>query len=201
MPSNPPVHFSTQQGAGQGPIPSDLGYSAWAHDPSTLIVGGTAQAAGTLLLRRFSIPGVLSITSIVVNIDTAGTVLTAAQNFAGVWDQTGALIGMTADQAAAWAGTGQINMPLAANAALALPGPPFIVDTPYIYVGTCWNGTTAPFFSRGYANSSIFNGNPSLTAAQGRCVSANTGLTTIGTAPLTLGALTKSTPPFWCAVI
>jgi hypothetical protein len=207
MPSNPPVHFATQQGAGTGPSPSDYGYAAWSGDPNSATVAGTGGGGipgGTLTLRRLSIPGVLSITNLFFNIDVGGTVLTANQCFAGVWDQNGALIGMTADQSGVWNGTGLITMPLAANAALVLPGPPFIVDTPYIYFGYWFNGTTAPFLTRGgFSNVNMMNGPAaSVPVTRASLITGNTGLTTVATSPLALNlsTLTKIGLDFWCAV-
>lgn len=194
-------HFNAPAAAGDHCVPSELGFAAWTCDPGYCVAGtGQGAIAGTLQLRRLSIPGVLSLSNIFLDISVAGGALTAAQCFAGVWDQNGQLVGLTADLAATFAGTGFVQIPLAGGS--GLPGPPFIVDTPYIYVGYWWNGTTGPFLVRQAAlDAGVVNGATAVPAAQARAVTANAGLTVIGGAPSQLGALTKNAAaPFWAAV-
>ena len=183
--------FPTQD-AGFGQSPSELGFAAWTQDPATCSPNaGVAGVAGTLQLRRFSVAGIQQITNVFLSVITAAVGATASQCFAGVWDSTGRLIGLTADMSAAIGGTGLLQLPLVAGA--GVPGPPYIVNTPFIYVGHWWNAATSgPQLSRSVINDDP-NGATGVPASQATSVTANTGLTTIATAPARLGALTKST--------
>jgi hypothetical protein len=141
----------------------------------------------------------MSVASVFFDITTAGGTLTANQCFAGVWDANGALCGLSADQSTAFALTGLTGIALVGGS--GLPGAPFLVDTPYVYVGYWFNGTTGPFLSRtSIVDVGVVNGTIVVPTSQARAVTANAGLTVIGGAPLVLGTLTKATNPFWCAL-
>lgn len=196
-------HFTAAPLAGSGLlVPSDLGFAAWSDPPQSMVTSGAGPAAaGTLALRRFSIPSAMAITNVHLDVGTAGVALTAAQCFAGVWDQNGVMVGLTADASGVLAGAGLLTLPLVAGA--GVPGS-FGVDTPYIYVGVWFNGTTSPFYARqNPVDTGMVNGLASVNALQARAVTANTGLTTIATAPLQLANITKNASlnaPFWAAV-
>jgi len=176
--------------AGQGiTLPGELGYAAQSVPPETVTPGASqVGAAGTLFLRRMSLPGPMVVSTLAQIISVAGATLTANQNFAVLYDGAGQLIGITADQSVNWTGTGLNVMALTAPAG----SPGLGIDTPYCYAGFWWNGTTSPLFARGgTADIALVNGQAAVPASQARAVSANSGLTTAATVPLTLGALTK----------
>src|SRR5215471_17442047 len=82
-------------GGGNGwTLPAELGYIAQSVVPGISTVG----AAGTLFLRRMSLPGPIVVTDMSMIISVVGVTLTANQCFCGVWDGTGALVGLSADQ-------------------------------------------------------------------------------------------------------
>jgi hypothetical protein len=183
--------------AGIGAVPQDFGYAAWTQDPATQSPNaGAAGVAGTLQLRRLAVPGIQQITAVTIMTLVAAVGGTSFQNFLGVWDGNGVLVGITADvTAGAFNGVAQFTVPLNPSSA---NGPPFLVDTPYIYVGHWWNaGTSGPQLARGVINGDS-NGvgaaqsTPQIPTAQATSVTANTGLTTAATVPTKLGALTRA---------
>jgi hypothetical protein len=180
-------------------LPSDLGFAAWSEPPGQVVISGAFPvAAGNLTLRRFSMPGPSIITTAAIIVNTVGVTLTAAQCFAGVWDGNGVLIGLSADQSVNWTGLGLGNMALT-------PGPSGPgVDTPYIYVGLWFNGTTPPFITRAAtADVALINGLASVPASQARAVTMAGAFTTAATVPNQLSGLAKNVSlnaPFWCAV-
>jgi len=165
--------------------PADLGMIAWAFDPASQ-TSGQGITTGQLNLVGLLIPGgTPPISQLLLKLSTAGSGLTANQNFAALY-QNGVLLGVSGDQAAAWSSSGLKQMPLATP---VQPAPGFA------YVGFWANGTTAPQPSRGN-NDVLING--LLPVAASRYATANTGLTT--TAPPTLGALSVATSAFWAGV-
>lgn len=199
------THFTPPSAlAGAGPSPAEMGFAAWSEAPSLLVAGAASPvAAGTLGLRRISLPGAMVITNVFLCLTTAGATLTANQCFVGVWDQGGNLIGLTGDQSAIWASApGILQTPLTNTT--GMPGPPCGVDTPYIYVGYWYNGTTAPLFARASSvDISMMNGAAGVSNANARCVTGNTGLTTVSTVPQQLQPVVKNVNAngaFWAAV-
>src|SRR5215831_7465701 len=157
-------------GGGNGwTLPAELGYIAQSVIPEMVVPGiSTVGAAGSLFLRRMSLPGPIVVTDMSMIIS---------------------VVGVSADQSANWvAGVGLNTTPLTAPAGSNGLG----IDTPYCYCGYWYNGTTPPFWARGgTADIALVNAFPA--APQARAVSANTGLTTAATVPtqLNLGTLTK----------
>jgi len=198
-------HFSSPNpAAGGGPFPSDFGYAAWSEPPIACVTAGAgAVGAGQLALRRFSVPASLSIATVWINVVTAIGTPTANQNFIGVWDGTGQLCGLSADQSASgFAATGLQGINL--QGASGIPGPPASTDTLYIYVGFWWNGATAPFLARTTPlDVNMMNGSVANPISNARCLTAQSGLTTIATTPTQLASLAKNNSlngQFWCAV-
>ena len=152
--------------------------------------GGTATAtAGRLELVKLKLLFPASVTNIIMGVVTVGNTLTAGQCFAALYTGAGALVGVTADQAAAWVSTGVKTMALASG--------PFTMAAGYCYVGFWYNGTTAPAMLRtGGISSAIQNvGTATPNLLHG---SADTGLTT--TAPATFGAQTVQGTMWWAAL-
>ena len=151
--------------------------------------GGTATAtAGRLELVKLKLLFPASVTNIIMGVVTVGNTLTAGQCFAALYTGAGALVGVTADQAAAWVSTGVKTMALASG--------PFTMAAGYCYVGFWYNGTTAPAMLRAgdqLGHSECRDGHPNLLHG-----SADTGLTT--TAPATFGAQTVQGTMWWAAL-
>lgn len=76
-----------------------------------------------------------------VSVVTAGITLTAAQNLISLNDVNGNLLGVSADQSAAWLGAG--NLPA------TIAGGPFNLVPPYVWLQLLAVGTTTPVFRSG----------------------------------------------------
>lgn len=164
----------------------EIGLKAWTYDP-IITSTGAAVTNGLLYLTRMKLRKDASVTGIALAIQTAGTTLVAGQNFAGLWRANGALVGVTADQAAAWAVTGY--------KAAALVGGPYALVAGDYYGGIWANGGGPPGFFRNTNPGPTLN-NGQLAAPNLRQCSADTALTT--TAPNPFGAQTPlgTTPWF-----
>ncbi|TXS16344.1 hypothetical protein EAO70_12970 [Streptomyces sp. adm13(2018)] len=169
--------------------PADSSLKAWTFDPATNLV---AQVLTTGLLEMVKLPirTATTITNIVAAISTAGSGLTASQNWAGLYSSAGTLLSQTADQTTAWASTGVKVMPLAA---------PQVVAAGTYYVAFVSNGTTPPQMPRG---SSLGIGadllNLGLTAATARYATA--GTVTALPASVTMASRTTAGRAWWVAV-
>lgn len=160
-------------------LPSDLGYLAWTQDPNSCRDNSALTTAGRVQLTRLIRVPAGSITNLEMCILAAGATLTAGQCFAALYSvATGALLGTTADQAAAWVSTGSKTMPIS--------GGPVSWAGGDLWVAVFYNGTTGPGFLRPPSGAS---GNGKAAAASARFTrdSTNTGRTT--TMPGTLGTL------------
>lgn len=165
--------------------PPDHGMVAWTYDPSNATSSVLLPTAGTLYAVKLKVAVPSLITSIMMITAAAGSTLTANQNFAMLFDSTGAQVGVTADQTTAWAAAAGVKDMLLTT--------PVQVNGPSCTVGFYSNGTTLPTFrvSAGFA----LVGNVNLATASSRYGSANTGLTT--TPPTTIGTITATTFPWW----
>jgi len=164
--------------------PTDHNLIGWTFD-SALVQGGTTMPNGGLVnTARIKVLDDL-VTNILFHLTGGGTSLTSGQCFAALYDDDdGSLLGITADQATAWASGGMKTMALVVPAA--------VTPNTWVRVGWWCNGTTGPNMSRGVNSSSAIL-NAGLTVP--RYGSANTGRTT--TAPDPLGALTGSATGWW----
>ena len=167
--------------------PSDSGLLAANFDPAAMAGSTALTINGTVYAMKLWTPAQISVTNIVMHVNTAGATLTSGQNFAGLFDSSKARVGTSADQSTAWASTGLKTMALASG--------PFNISAGYFYVAVFANGTTRPAFSRG-SNIAVVNG--ALSAANARWASADTGRTT--SFPATLGAFTAASNAYWCGV-
>ncbi len=124
--------------AGNNPLPQDQNLLAWTYDP-VLQTGTTSPAAGVVLLARVMVRQTTTITNVLVSVVTAGSGLTAGQNFVGLYDSTGTLLSASADQSTPWASTG---LKVAALSA------PQLVQPGVYYLAVLANGTTPPLIAR-----------------------------------------------------
>ncbi len=130
--------------------PSRHGYIEWAFDlMSITTAGGSAMTSGSVHLTKVfaQTGGVVSNIIMVIGSGTAS--LTSGQNFAGIYDNTGARIAVTADMTTPWsvnASSAQIiTMPLTASVTIQ-------AGRDY-FVAMLANGATPPLISVGGGNS------------------------------------------------
>jgi hypothetical protein len=171
-------------------MPLDYGALAWTDDPGTLNGQTTASpVAGTVYLVKLMVPAACTVTSIWMNVVTAGVGLTSGQCFAALFSSAGALLQATADQSGAWNSTGNKQMTISSQ---ALPA------------GVCYVGQFQNFATSGARFHAGSNGivavNFNLTAANSRFAtdSTNTGRTT--TMPNPFGTLAASNNALWAAL-
>lgn len=170
----------------------DHGFLGWNGDPATCPGGTLLGTAGTLFVVKLRIPVAATITNLHVYLTANGATLTANQSFAALYTAAGAHCRTTGSQSPAWvAGAGLQTMALSSTYSAAAGD---------YYIGLWWNGTTAPTFAR-FAVTAAALHNANLSAAASRfAITNDTGLTTVGTAPSTLGTKTASSSAFWVAV-
>lgn len=166
----------------------DHGLLYWQFDPGTNMVG-TTITSGTVNMSKLWFRQAVTITNVALAINTAGSGLTANQNFAGLYDSLGTLLSATADQSANWATAGFKEMALTAPQAVAAG---------YYYVAVVSNATTTPAFARGSAlNSAIANAK--LTATNGRFTTGPAAQTSLP-ASITMASRTLTGNALWAAV-
>lgn len=139
-------------------------------DPATA-TGTTALVVGTLYLMKVAVAEARTLTQVGLNVTTAGAGLVAC--YAGIYDAGGNLLATSADQATAWATTGEKRV--------TVPG--VAVNAGYYYaaflVGA--GSTTSPTVSMAQGVS-----NWNLGASVGRSLTNGTGLTALP-ATVTMG--------------
>lgn len=116
------------------PTARDFGHVAWTADLAT-IIGNAALASGVVYLMRLKVDVESSVSKISIGVLAAGAGLTAAQNWAGLYDATGARLRKTADMSTTWNSIGAKVMPLSSAVTLQ-PG--------FYWVALLSVGTTPP---------------------------------------------------------
>ncbi|MFR0351779.1 hypothetical protein [Streptomyces sediminimaris] len=154
-----------------GPLwtPADHGLLSWTQDPATLGAGTDTMTAGVLYLMAVKVADPTVVTNVHIGIGEAGAGLTAAQNFAGLYDSAGTLLSGSADQSATFASAGHHAIALSSAQTL---------DPGVYYVAVLVNGTTPPQLVRGHSYSSSTL-NAGLTAANARFLTSGTGQTAL----------------------
>jgi hypothetical protein len=178
--------------------PSDQNFLGWSFEPASGVAAATVQpTAGLAQMCRIRVLG-STITNIHFHLTAGGSVLTANQCYAAVYNDAGALLGAGAITASlhstgvnGWADGGLKTHPLTTPQAV----------TPGGWYKILWwfNGTTGGTFSRG-TNSGSAILNAGLTAATARYATANSGLTTAGTVPANIGTQTGGNTAWWVGV-
>lgn len=84
---------------------ADAGLLAWNYDVG-LSSNSTAPTTNVVNLVRINIRQAISVTNVLIGVTTAGGTLTSGQNFVGLYNSAGTLIGTSADQTTAWGTTG-----------------------------------------------------------------------------------------------
>lgn len=159
--------------------------------PPETMQAATTMGAGNVIMTRVDLPKDATITNLIIAFVTAGSGLTAGQNFAGLYDSTGTRIGITADQSVAWTTAGAQTM--------ALTAPVFCPAGAY-YVAAMANGTTRPGLGRAASINNFDNVlSYGLPIAQYRWAFGGVGLTAL---PASVVMSTRATLniAFWAAV-
>jgi hypothetical protein len=162
---------------------------AASFDPG-LAVNASPTTNGVISLVKLAMPRSLSVTNILASIGTGGSTLTAGQNFAAIYDDSGNRLGVTADQATAWQSTGVKTMAISGGP-VVVPGGP----GRYCFVALLSNGTTPPQFHRTTNNAAL--NNVGLAATDGyRSATSGTGQTSMP-ATITIGSTASANTLFW----
>lgn len=165
---------------------ADHNLLGWTYDPA-FAQGGSSVTSGTVYLGRLRLENDASVTNVILTVTSAGSGLTASQNFAGLYDTSGVLIATTADQSTAWQSLGAKTM--------ALSGGPFGLTAGDYYVALLSNGATPPNFLRAQSVSSSTL-NIGLTTATGRYLEDGAGNTPLP-ASITLGSTSFDFRAWW----
>lgn len=150
--------------------PSDFGLISWNYDPE-LAANQSSPTNNTVTLMRVNLRQAQPVTNVCVFIGTGGTGLTTSENFAGLYTSAGSLVASTADQTAAWAGTGLMSMALASG--------PYTVAAGFYWVAVLSNESAGapPMLLRMSAPISSAALNLGQGAALARAGTAGTGTT------------------------
>lgn len=113
--------------------PEDYGFQSWVCDPEMMFQGSGTNGYLWMMAIRAKLS---TITSLVLNLYTAGGTLTSGRNWAGLYSATGTLLGSTADQTTNWSGAvGLQKMPIVGGPVTVTPGDVY-------YLGWVSYGTT-----------------------------------------------------------
>lgn len=146
--------------------PGDHGWLEWNQPWKGITSGtGTVAVSQTLYVLKVEPRSGRPVSNVIVHIGTAGSGLTSGQSLVGLFDDTGARLGVSADQSGNWTSTGVKTVSIGTNIAV-------MAGRSY-YVAILANGTTPPSFGRGPS---------SVTAPNGGLSNANLWFATNGTA-------------------
>lgn len=169
------------------PLPSEVGVQGWTCDPGSTGAATTSSAlvGGTVYLAEFWLRSASLLSNISLHVTAAPTGLTAGQCFAGIYDSTGTLRAVTADQSGAWATTGVKTMALTV---------PFTASPGRYYVAIVANGTLGTMTFRAGASVATW-WNLGLSGANLRCAVNGTSQTSLpGSITLASNASAGSQP-------
>lgn len=176
----------------QSDHPSRHGLREWNFDPintSATAAGQVATAGQPLLMKLFAQTGG-TVNNILAVLGTAGTLLTTNQNFAGLYDDTGARIGVTADQTSIWMGT-------TGTKTMALASPATVQIGRDYFVAILSNGSTGASFLPAATNTLTATPNVNLGNAALRFAVNGTGQTSLPTSLTLANNTATGSRPFW----
>jgi hypothetical protein len=175
---------------------ADAGYLAWNFDVGASLASGAGQALGNsvITLNRVNLRTAASVTNVVVYLGTLGSGLTSGQNFAGLYNSSGTLIGTSADQTTTWntGGSGGLKT-------IPLTGGPFACPAGFYWVALLSNesaGTPAAFGRAGNLSSTLQNAG--LSAATLRWCTNGTGTSLPST--ITPSSNSANSSAYWAAL-
>lgn len=166
--------------------PQDQGFISWTETPS-LINNAGILTSGTVTLAQLVVRDAVTANRIFVRITAAGVGLTAGQNFVGLYNAAGTRVALSADQSAAWTGTGVMSPALTA---------PVGLSAGKYWVALLSNGATPPTFRCGNQGG---DGNAGLAGATLRYATAAVAQTSL---PVSFvpAALTAQLNAWWVGV-
>lgn len=161
IPSLPATGVLPGAPAANSALPHDLGFVTWSYDPAYLNspLAGTALSSGTIYLVMCQVraTAVLS-NAFAAWITSAGSGLTAGQNFVGVYSAVGTRLGVSADVTGAFGAGGAFSAGFTQNVT---------VVPPYVWAAFLSNGTVPPSFARTVSQAGVLaNGNLSAVNAR-----------------------------------
>lgn len=165
---------------------SDQGLLAWTYDVSAGL-NSTILTAGVLNLARIVLRQGATVSNLLMDVATAGSGLTAAQNFGALYDAAGNRVGITADQSASWTSTGLKTMALTV---------PYVAAAGQYLIAMLSNGTTPPTLQRGAGLASVNAGTAGATL---RYATQGAGLTT-PPASFSPASMASNAIAWWMAV-
>ncbi len=179
---------SAQIAALQTNVPSapSQGLVSWSYDP-VMANAGQVIATGSLHFSKVLVMTSTNITSVIYNVSTIGTTLTAGQNFVAVYDSAGNRVAVSADQTTNF---GVLGTKTATFASTPLSSGTY-------YIGFLANGSVAPAI-RGVVNTDTML-NAGTTTSTPRFARFGAGLTTTPTG-FSLPASTYTSYALWGAV-
>jgi hypothetical protein len=168
----------------------DHGFVGWTSNPGTMSGSGFQLATGTVYLSKIKIVDRSTLVSnITYYVAVAGTSLTAAQCFVGLYNSSGTRLALSADQATNLASTGSKTAALTAAQTLA-------VGTYYVAFLANFSGTV-PNLSGSGGNSGVTN--VGLTTATSRSLNTAAGNTSLPTS-ITLGSQSQNIAVRWAGL-
>ena len=157
--------------------------------PIGALSGSSGPTSGTVVTAKLFLRQPATVSNVCIAIGAAGVTLTAGQNFAGIYNTAGLLLGTTADQSAVWNSAGFKQMALTAPVALAAGA---------YYVAILSNAATPPTLARGGTiTASVANAN--LTATDAAWATGPAAQTTLP-ASITMASRTLSSLTTWVGV-
>ncbi len=168
------------------------GFIAVAYDP-VMALNSLAMPLGQIQMVRVDLARQATISTITQCVVGLGSVLTAGQNFAGLYNSIGQRIGITADQTTNWGTTGSKDMALTA---------PVLCSAGTYYVAYLVNATTSPTFLRIVNASTIsafINHNLAPSVARFTTVGAIGSATSLP-ASIDLSTRANSITSYWAGV-
>lgn len=167
--------------------PADHNLAGWTFNPKNIQAGTILPTAGVSHIVRLRATST-TITNILLHFTVGGSTLTAGQCFAQLLTDAGTVLSSTADQATAWASGGLKTMALAVPQSVTRGG--------WYKVRFWFNGTTGPTLTRA-GNSSTAIINVGLSTPNFLYATADTGLTTLASAPAGIGTQTGGSTAWW----
>lgn len=174
-------------------VPARHGFVDWNYDPMATGSGaGQAATGGTLYLMKVVPQQGGTVNNIIVTVGSSTpATLTAGQNFAALYDDTGTQIAITADQSSVWTSGGVKTMPLTA--------PVVVQGGRNYFVALLSNGSPAAAFVRSNSGT-VTTPNAALSSAAYR-FAVNGTLLTAMPASVTLASNSgTNAQPFWVAL-
>lgn len=168
----------------------DHGAIAWTFDPASNS-GSTGLTSGVPFMSKVWVREPATLSAVGISITSAGSTLTAGQNFMGIYNAAGTRIAVSADQTAAFGTTGYVEAAMTAPVAVT-PGA--------YYLTLLCNGTTPPTLARGaVAGSGASTINFKLTTATARYATGPAAQTSLPVS-ITMASRTQSAVSMWSVV-